>query len=79
MGSSSSYKGAPGWSAPKDPGNKANAKQKYSSGSPHGNFAEGTHQSGPSDFGRTTMSGGARNKSSKSKGSAKNSGPYGRS
>lgn len=76
MGSSKSSRGAPGWASPNQPGNIANAKSRYSKGSP--NTAEGTHMSGSESM-RSGMKSGARNKSSSSKSSVKNSGPYGRS
>ena len=75
MGSSKTSRSGPGWAAPNQPGNIANAKQTYSKGSR--STAEGTHEnSGPKMRGSTSKAG---NKSSSSKGSAKNSGPYGQS
>ena len=75
MGSSKTSRGAPGWSAPKDPGNIANAKSTYSKGSR--STAEGTHENnGPAM--RGGMSSSARNKSKSGK-SPKNSGIYGQS
>ena len=76
MGSSKTHRSAPGWASPNDPGNIANTKQTYSKGSK--STAEGTHMSGSESL-RSGMRSGARNKSSRSKSSARNSGPYGRS
>lgn len=68
MGSSKSSRGGPGWAAPNQPGNIANAKSSYSKGS-H-STAEGTHESGGGSM-RAGLSKGARNKSSSSKSSVK--------
>ena len=77
MGTSKNYKAGPGWSAPKDPGNKANAKASAHPAKGTRSTAEGTHMSaGPKMRGDTYNAG---MKSSASRSSAKNSGPYGES
>lgn len=72
MGSSKSYRGAPGW----EPRNTPGADLKPSKGSPV--KAEGTHMSGDG-YGRKGLRSSARMKSRSGMTKAKNSGPYGKS
>lgn len=74
MGSSKSFRAAPGWESQNTPRGKSKV-----SGGPVVK-PEGTHMSGSNDYGRMGMKNSARNKSKQiSGGSAKNKGPYGRS
>lgn len=72
MGSSKTYRGAPGW----EPKNTPRGENKVSKGAIVN--AEGTHQSGSNDYGRKGLRSGARMKSRSGMKSAK-SGTYGQS
>jgi len=72
MGSSKTYRGAPGWEGR----NTLGADTKPSSGSK--STAEGTHMS-PGGYGRKGLRSGARQKSRSGMTGVKNSGPHGKS
>ena len=69
MGSSKSYRGAPGWEAQNTP----RGETKVSKGDI--TKAEGTHTSGYDDYGRKGH--GGRNKSKSGRAPARNKGPHG--